>query len=235
MKLMSGILLALALIAGPVGAAEDLTSRAAPGPNVVNVIMYVDVREAAIPRAIALLKQYRDAQSADGSAEVDLYQEIGRPYRFAINEQWLSRSGYDSSRPAQAISQLLAGLKDIQSAPPQEHSFRRFDVGPVRAMGGGRAQLYRISRFHVPGERQVQLLGVAKTLAEASRADQGGMRYDVLQGANPNLDLFAIFESWSNPDALEAHRSAAHVQRFREALVPLMISTFDDRLYGRII
>jgi quinol monooxygenase YgiN len=69
-----------------------------------------------------------------------------------------------------------------------------------------------------------------KQLAEASRTDDGSVRFEVLQqGSRQNH--FTLVEIWQDQQAFEAHVMAAHTKQFREKFQPLTGSLYDERLY----
>lgn len=235
MKYMRYVLTFLLLAAGAAHAGEARAPTPAAPPGTVNVITFVDVSTASIPRAIGLLRTYRDATAKAGVVAVDLYQELGRPYRFAINEQWKDRASYDAERQGQATAQFLTALKSVQSAPPESHVFQGFAVGPVSPVAGGRAQVYGISYFEIDLARVADLTNLVRPFADAGRKDEGGMRLDFLQEVAPRQNHILLFSSWNGPDEHETHRTSAHAQRFREGLAPLLTGAFDDRLYGKLL
>lgn len=235
MKSMQRILLIvlLSFSVAPGAQSQNLPPGPAPDESAVYVVTYIEVTAMSVPRAIGPLLQYREAVRAEfGNSSVDLYQELGRPYRFAIYEQFQDRATFEAHKLGNATTQLLVGLKDIQSAPPDSRAFQGFAVGPVRPPGGGRAKIYSISHIEIPAARLADFGALARPFVETSRTDPGGMRFDVLQELDPRQNQLTVFESWSSPQDFEAHRISAHVQQFREGLAPMLIGLYEDRLYG---
>lgn len=234
MKSIRSVLwLALFLFGAAPGAqSQPASPTPAPPPSAVFVVTHIGVSAAGIPDAIGLLGRYRDALAQAGTPNVDLYQELGRPDRFAIVEQWQDRPALDAKRPG-AAAMLAAGLKDIQSAPPDSQIFQGFSVAPIRPPGGGRAKVHGLSHFEIPAARLTEFDALVKPYLEASRTDAGGMRFDLLKGQGPRQNQFTIVESWSNPQDFESHRNSAPVKKFREGLAPMLTGPFDDRLYGK--
>jgi quinol monooxygenase YgiN len=74
--------------------------------------------------------------------------------------------------------------------------------------------------------------GVAKVkeFAEASRGSDGNLRFDVLTQANRPNHL-TVVESWSNAAAKEAHISSSLARAFRQSLMPMSGSLYDEREY----
>ena len=69
-----------------------------------------------------------------------------------------------------------------------------------------------------------------RRLAEASRAEQGCLRFDVLQHAM-RANHFTVVEVWQDQKALDAHRAAAHTKEYRDLLQPVSGSPLDERWY----
>ncbi|MGB2657596.1 MAG: antibiotic biosynthesis monooxygenase, partial [Pseudolabrys sp.] len=66
-----------------------------------------------------------------------------------------------------------------------------------------------------------------------SAQDAGILRYDVLlQSSRPNH--LTLVEVWRGMAALEKHEVAAHTRKFREVLLPMSGSLYDQRLYQTI-
>ena len=120
-------LLLFGIAPGAFAANAPLPSIPAPPASAVFVVTYIDVSEVSVPRAIGLFRRYQ----ADSGANVDLYEELGRSYRFAITETWQDKAAYEAHKSSPAVTQLLAGLKDMQSAPPDSHVLQGISVGPV--------------------------------------------------------------------------------------------------------
>jgi quinol monooxygenase YgiN len=132
-----------------------------------------------------------------------------------------------------AATQLTQALRAIQTAPPQTSLFRSLVTSVQNPPGPGRAKVAAISRFNVIPARAADWGEMASAVGIASREEPGRMRYDIMQGLVPHQDKFAIIELWSSPDQYEAHRKAAHTKRFREQLLPLLDSSFEESFYGR--
>ena len=75
-----------------------------------------------------------------------------------------------------------------------------------------------------------QALGLLRQLGKASRKDAGNMRFDALQqSSRPNH--LTVVEVWKDMKAVDAHGMADHAKQFREKLLPLSGSLYDERLY----
>ena len=83
------------------------------------------------------------------------------------------------------------------------------------------------------GGAKIDAPGMLRRLAEASRAEQGCLRFDVLQHAM-RANHFTVVEVWQTQDALDAHAATAHARQYRDELQPVSGSPLDERVYKAI-
>src|SRR5260370_926571 len=69
-----------------------------------------------------------------------------------------------------------------------------------------------------------------RQLANASRKDEGNMRFDILQRTALS-NQFAIVAVWKDQKAYDAHLAGPHTKEFREKIKPGLISAIDDRVH----
>ncbi len=156
MKSLFGVSLVILLSFGGAAAAQDQDSGDdfIPNDDAVTVVTYIETSAASTARAIGLLHSYREAGRAEpGNSVLELRQEVGQPYRFAIHAQWQDQASFEAHESGTAATQLFDGLSEIQTAPPERIVLQNFAVGPVRASGGGRAQVYGISHIEIFPDR----------------------------------------------------------------------------------
>jgi quinol monooxygenase YgiN len=84
----------------------------------------------------------------------------------------------------------------------------------------------------IPGP-QTDGPGLLKRLAEASRKEQGSVRFDVLQHTM-RANHFTIIEAWQSQNPLDAHAAAAHTRQYRDTLQPMSGGPLDERLYKAV-
>src|SRR5262245_64159372 len=90
--------------------------------------------------------------------------------------------------------------------------------------------VYVVSYIDVaPAARSVATT-LLRQLANASRKDEGNMRFDILQRTAPS-NQFAIVAVWKDQRAYDAHLAAAHTKEFREKIRLQLISVIDDRVH----
>jgi quinol monooxygenase YgiN len=92
------------------------------------------------------------------------------------------------------------------------------------------AATYVVSYVEVLPAASDQALAVLKLAAVASRTEDGNVRFDVLrQIALPHH--FAILEVWKDAKAQETHAASAQTKTWREKLMPLLASPYDERVH----
>ncbi len=87
---------------------------------------------------------------------------------------------------------------------------------------------YVVSYFETMPAAQNEAAALARAFAEASRKDDGNLRFDVMQRIGPSYH-FSIVEVWTDAKAQTAHAATAHTKQFREKLQALLRSPYDER------
>jgi quinol monooxygenase YgiN len=196
------------------------------------VATYVDVQLSSTNQGIELIKQYRDKTRAEnGSAAVDVVQEIGRPNHFVIFEFWKDQAAFDAHEKADHTTQFRARLKTIHSSPYDQRVHQAL-AGDSRPLTVGRGTASEVTHVDVPPPRKDETEALLKKLAEDSRKDDGNVRYDVFQQTAPRTNHFTIFGTWKDRNAFDAHEAKPHTKQFRDALGPILGAPYDERLYS---
>jgi quinol monooxygenase YgiN len=122
-------------------------------------------------------------------------------------------------------------LKPYLAAPIDERPHTGFVVTQSKASGAG--SVYVLTHVDFIGAKKDEGLAAIKQLSIDSEQDAGILRYDVLQqGSRPNH--LTLVEMWRGKTDLEKHEVAAHTRKFRELLLPMSGSLYDQRLYRAI-
>ena len=90
--------------------------------------------------------------------------------------------------------------------------------------------VYVVSYIDVAPAARGMATSLLRQLANASRKDEGNMRFDILQRTAPS-NQFATVAVWKDQKAYDAHLAAAHSKEFREKIKPHLISAIDDRVH----
>jgi quinol monooxygenase YgiN len=202
----------------------------APTDTAFYTVSYVEVMAASRPAAIAALKQYRDAsRKAEGYARFELFEQVGRPGHFAIVETWRDQKAFDA-RGAAPQKQLLDTLKPARVSDYDQRPYKTLTVGSAPPVVNSRA-IFVVTHVDVTPDQRVPPLLLR--LAEASRQDEGNVRFDVLQHTM-RANHFTVIETWQSQNALDAHTAAAHTRAYRDELQPMTGSPLDERVYKAV-
>jgi quinol monooxygenase YgiN len=200
-----------------------------PADTAFYAVSYVEVNASSRSAALAAFKQYRSANQrltgAAGFGRLDTFEQIGRPGHFALIETWRDQKSFDA-RDQGIQAQLLDALKGIRISGYDQRPYKTLTVGP--APTGSRAAIVVVSHVDVTPNPQVPIM--LKRLAEASRSEQGNLRFDVLQHTM-RANHFTVIETWRDQKTFDAHVGAAHTKQYRDELQPMTGSPLDERVY----
>jgi quinol monooxygenase YgiN len=201
-----------------------------PADTAFYAVSYVEVNASSRSAALAAFKQYRSANQrltgAAGFGRLDTFEQIGRPGHFALIETWRDQKSFDA-RDQTIQGQLLDALKGIRISGYDQRPYKTLTVGPVPPTPGSRAVVV-VSHVDVTPNPQVPVM--LKRLAEASRSEQGNLRFDVLQHTM-RANHFTVIETWRDQKAFDAHVAAAHTKQYRDEVQPMTGSPLDERVY----
>ncbi len=192
-------------------------------------VSYIEVKPSERGRAIAMLKQYRDATHRDpNNIRLELFEQADRPAHFAMIETWKTAAGYDAQ--ARARKDLEAIIDPIRISGWDTRPYKTLSVasGPAEATA---KSVYVITHVDVAPDPKVA--GMLTTLAQASRLESGNIRFDVLLHTMRS-NHFEVIETWQSEKALENHANAAHTKKYRDDLQSALGSPLDERIYRSI-
>jgi quinol monooxygenase YgiN len=220
-----GMTVAAGLMAG-------IASANAQDTSATYVVSYIEVAPSSAHNAAAVLRALRDASRKEaGNSSFEILQRIGQSQQFAILEVWRDTRAQAGHAAATDTAQLRDKLKPYRAAPIDERLHTGFVVGQSKASGAG--SVYVLTHVDLIGAKKDEGLAAIKQLSIDSTQDAGILRYDVLQqGSRPNH--LTLVEMWRGKTDLEKHEIAAHTRKFRELLLPMSGSLYDQRLYRAI-
>jgi quinol monooxygenase YgiN len=194
------------------------------------VVSYIEVAPASKDQVATLLKQLAEAsRKDDGNARFEVLQRIDRPHHFAVLEAWADQKAQDAHMAATHTKTFRDKLQPLQAAPYDERPHTALAVGSMKA-GGGAGAIYAVTHVDFIPPKKDDGIAALKALVEPSRKEAGNLRYDALQQASrPNHET--LVEIWHDQAALDAHLVAAHMKDFRNQLLPMSGSLYDERLY----
>ena len=202
----------------------------APGETTVYQVAYVDVTSSGRSEAVSALKAYRDASRKEaGHVRIDIVEQVGRPAHFVIVEEWRDQGAADGHAGSAATKQFQQAMSKVRVSGYDQRPYKALHVAMARPAAG--AAVHVVSHVDIGGGG-AGLAGAPAMLgqlAEASRKEQGNLRFDVLQHAM-RANHFTVVESWSNQAAIDAHAAAAHTRQYRDVLQPISGSPLDERV-----
>jgi quinol monooxygenase YgiN len=202
----------------------------APADVAVYAVSYVEVMPSSRAAATAALKQYRDAsRKQEGCLRLDLFEQIGRPGHFAVVEAWRDQQAIDA-RGAAVQKQLLDTLQPIRVSDYDQRPYKVLSVASAPPAANNQAISVVAHADFVAAPQAPALL---KQLAEASRREEGNVRFDVLQHMM-RANHFTVVETWQSQKALDAHAAAAHTKQHRDELHSITGSPLDERVYKAV-
>jgi quinol monooxygenase YgiN len=179
----------------------------------------------------------RASRKEPGHIRMELLQRVGQPDQFVILEAWKDKETHAAHMEAAHTKGFREKLQPLLRGPYDERPHTNLSVGAARvALGGGDARssaVFGVTHVDIVPKEKDTGVAMVKQLSELSRKDSGNLRFDALtQNNRPNH--MTVIEIWADKKSLEEHGITAHKKQFREKLMPLSGSLYDERFY-RII
>ena len=204
------------------------TPPAPPAPESPYAVTYLEVEPKKADAARKMLKAYRDASAkGTGVVQFEAFERIGYKSHFAIVEQWASAKAREDHAGSAAGKAFRSEITPILITAYDERPHYALSVGPKAATP---APLYAITHADIIPPKKDEGVANTKKLADVSRGTPGNIRFDALtQASRPNH--MTIVESWANRAAQDAHTVAGPTKAYRNGLLPMSGSLYDERLY----
>lgn len=201
-------------------------------PASIHTVTYLEVLPGSTGRLPSALRQYRDAtRRQNGNLAAEVLQRRERANHYAWLETWKDQPSLDAHRQAPHVTLLRESLRPIQLAPLDERLLRGVSNGPAGSLPlGGAWYVLTHADALPPAARGIDAL---RPLADASRIENGNLRFDVLNEPT-RQNHFTIIEVWASEKAVHAHAAAPHTRTFREQFQAFTGSLYDERFYKRI-
>jgi quinol monooxygenase YgiN len=192
-------------------------------------VTYLEVSPDSGAQCRGLLKTYAAAaQKAAGSVQFETFQRIGQSNHFAIVETWADTKAQEAFAGSPAAKEFRGKIDPLRIGPYDERQHFTMNVGPKAATPAG--AIVGITHVDFIPTRKDEGVTLANALADQSRDRPGNIRYDVWVQASRGNHL-TIVESWTSMAALEKYTTEAATRTFREKLMPMSGSLYDQRLY----
>jgi quinol monooxygenase YgiN len=225
-KITAALIFALAILFAACGAPAR-----AQDAGAAYVASYIEVAPPARTTAVYLLRALRDISRKEaGNTGFVVLQRIGQP-QFAILESWSDAKVQAAHASAASAAQFRDKLKPYLAAPIDERAGTGFAVGQPKPSTA--SAVYAVTHVDLIGAKKDEGLAALKQLSIDSAKETGNLRFDVWQQGNRPNHL-TVIEAWRNRAAFEAHNRTEHTRKFRDALLPMSGSLYDQRLYQAI-
>jgi quinol monooxygenase YgiN len=225
---MRPFILLAGLIMTAVGA---LPAAQAQTDGTVYLVTYFEVKPPAKKDAAVLLKDLRDAaRKGDGNLHAEVVEHVSRPGQFVLLTNWKDQKALDAHLAAAPTKDLRGKLQELRNSPADDRVHNALTLGKANSDRNARRAVYAVTHVDVPPPRKDECIALLNKLAEASRKDDGNVRFDIVQQTNrPNH--FTVVEVWKSKKAFDTHGMSAHAREFRDKLTPMSGALYDERLY----
>jgi quinol monooxygenase YgiN len=234
-RLISALALMLAAITG---AAQAQAPAGAPSPAAssgpIYIVTYFEIDAAAAGKTIALLQQFAAATvTENGNIGFLALEELARPARFATVEVWRDKAALEAH--GAAVNALRDKLQPVFASPFDIRANSGLSVAGAAIAAEPRTlnPVYVLTHVDVFPAGKDQTIELLKQLADASRKENGNLRFDVLQ-QDGRANHLPLIEAWRDGEAQRTHAAAEHTRAFRAKLVPLQGALYDERLYALV-
>jgi quinol monooxygenase YgiN len=219
--------LAVAMLLTPQAGAQQAASGA------YYVVTYIEVTSGSRNQTAELIKKFGDTSSKDeGNLRFETLQRIGIPYHFAILEAWKDKAAADAHAGAAHTKAFRDSLKPSLTAPYDERPHGALAVADAKLDGTGRT-IYSVTHVDIIPPKKDEGIAATSSLAEPGRKERGNLRFEVLQQlSRPNH--MTIVEAWQNRRAQQAHAESETMKAYRDKLLPMSGSLYDERQYRLI-
>jgi quinol monooxygenase YgiN len=195
------------------------------------IVTYIEVAPAAKDQAATLMRELAGVSRKEaGATRFEILQRVDRPHHFAILEVWKDQSAQAAHAGAAHTKAFRDKLQPIASAPYDERPHTGLAATPVSDAAAAQGAIYAVTHVDFIPPKKDEGIAALRELVAPSRQDAGNIRFDVLQQTSRQNHL-TVVEIWRDAAALDGHAVAAHTKKFRDQLLPMSGSLFDERLY----
>lgn len=217
------------------GATLAVRAGDAPAPpskqGPIHVTSFFEVNPGGVNQAVGILKTYRDAARREpGATSVQVYQEVGAPFRLVSLSVWRDYAAYEAHTKAASTTTLNQAMKAVEYGPAdvRPHAVY-FGTPDGKAPGAGSVTI--ISHLDVPPNGIPALLELMKPFSEAVSKQPGMVTYQILRQTAGAGNHFRSYEVWASEKEWEAHNLAKYSQDYRTGMAPLLGTPYDQRKY----
>lgn len=192
-------------------------------------VAYVDIAPASRTAAITAMKQYRDAsRKDDGFERIEFFEQAGRLAHFCIIETWANNKDLDTHAASPNVRDFRTKIDSMRLSDYDQRPYKTLSLGNAHN-NGNRGDVFVITHVDIGGQG-TNAADLLRKLAEASRTEEGNLRFDVLQHTM-RANHFTVIEEWQTAKAIDKHAGATHTKEYRNSLAPIAGSPLDERFY----
>ncbi len=204
----------------------------APPDSAAYTVAYFDILPASRTAAIDAMKHYRDAsRKDDGFQRIEFFERIGEPAHFCIIETWANSGDLDTHAASANAKDFRNKIDSMRLSEYDQRPYKTLSLGAAHNDGSSRG-VFVITHVDI-GAQGTSITDLLRNLAEASRKEEGNLRFDVLQHTM-RANHFTVIEEWKSAKAVDTHAAAAHTKEYRNSLGPIAGSPLDERLYKAV-
>jgi quinol monooxygenase YgiN len=154
----------------------------APPDSTTYSVAYIDIAPASRNAAITAIKQYRDASRKDvGFQRIEFFEQAGRQAHFSIIETWANNKDLDTHAASANAQDFRTKLDSMRLSDYDQRPYKTLSLGIAHNDGSSRST-FVITHVDIGGQG-TNAADLLRKLAEASRKEEGNLRFDVLQHA----------------------------------------------------
>lgn len=201
----------------------------APSDTTFYSVYYFEVAPSSKSATVSVFKQYQDAsRKEDGFVRQELFEQADWAGHFVLIETWSNSKAFDTHAATSHTRDWRQKMDSLRLSEFDQRPYKTLSLGSGPAAGRNNA-IVVISHVDIGGQG-TNAADLLRRHAEASRKENGNVRFDVLQHAM-RANHFTVIEAWQDRKALEAHASAEHTRQYRNGLGPITGSPLDQRQY----
>jgi quinol monooxygenase YgiN len=213
----------------------NFAARAEEAAGPAYLVSYIEVLPKREQQAATmLLKHAAGMRKLPGNLGYTPLQRNSPARHFAVVEIWKDAASLDAARASEEAKAFKAALAPLLAAPLDERPHRIMQTDPARTQPVLAAPpphaIFIVTHVDVIPPKLEEGLAATKGLFAPSSAEPGNVSYNVLQQIS-RANHMTLFEIWKNGDALDAHESAEFVRLYRQTLLPIAGSLYDQRVY----
>jgi quinol monooxygenase YgiN len=198
------------------------------------IVTYFETMPAEAPKAAEIARELAGAsRKEDGNLRFEVLQRVGQPDHFVILEAWRTKEAHAAHAKAAHTTQFRQKLGSMLRGPYDERPHGGLAVAsPAAAIkaGGTTPPVYVVTHVDIIPPEKDKGIQLVKELADAGRRDTGNLRFEVLQqSSRPNH--MTVVEVWESRQAVDGHGAGQNMKQFREKLMPMSGSLYDERFY----